>query len=134
MCGRGRWQHSMMSGRMHGDVGRELLVPCLHPSLHLSPFSSIFSSYNLSSPVPIRSTLSKKKPIFHFIFPQRSPILGFVLSFLYFPLLLSFFLSVYHLSFYILSCSLHFFPISPGSSVFAYHLSVLAVQAANHWQ
>lgn len=32
----GRWQRSVMSGRMHGDVGRELLVPCLHPSLHLS--------------------------------------------------------------------------------------------------
>ena len=136
-----------MSGRMHGDVGRELLVPCLHPSLHLFPFSPLFSLSNLSSRVPLSSTLKKKKkkkkkkilPIFHFTFPERSPILCFpsyqtpFIIFSFAPKLFFFVIPPVFLYPQLLSPPF-FFPLSPGSSVFAYHSSVLAVQAANRWQ
>lgn len=91
---------------------------CIHhsTSLHfpLSSFRIICLLQFLSD------QLFKKPSIFHFIFSQCSPILCFgVPPVFFYPQLLS---------------PPYFPPLSPGSSVFAYHLSVIDVQAANRWQ
>nr|XP_029132792.1 uncharacterized protein LOC114920211 [Labrus bergylta] len=132
-----RWQRSVMSGRMHGDVGRELLVPCLHPSLHLSPFCLLLSLSNLSS----RDPISFEKPtILHFTFPQHYLFLCFpsyhnlFIKFSFAPNLFFFFVKPPVFLYPRLLFLFHFFP-SPLARLFllTIHLS-LPSKPQNSWQ
>lgn len=105
------------------------LPASITPPLSIFPLSSLHIICTLQF---LSDQLFKNPPYFTSF--SLSALPSFVLFLFYFAAKL-FFFCVPPVFLYpqLLSC-IFFLPFSPGSSVFAYHLSVLVVQAANRWQ